>query len=45
MVVVTNRSGKCTLLYVPSVAKTPKYPSSPGKEDRCIAASAIVKKD
>ena len=35
--------GKCILLYVPIVAKTRRYLSSPDRIDRCIAASATPK--
>ena len=35
--------GKCSLQYVPSVAKTRKYLSSLAKIDRCIAENATTR--
>ena len=40
---VTGHDAKCSPQYALSVAKTPKYRSSPAKVDRCIAVSATVR--
>ena len=39
----TGLSDKCSLLYAPSVAKIPKYPSSLAKVDQYIVVIATVK--
>lgn len=36
-----DSQGKCTLLYAPLAAKTPRYPSSRETGDRFIALTAI----
>jgi len=41
----TGPDVKCFLLYAPSVAKTPKYRSSPAKVDQYIVAIATISPD
>ena len=41
----TDPDAKCSLQYVPSVAKRLRCHSSPAKVDRCIVVSATVRKD
>ena len=43
VVVATGPSGKCFPQYVPSVAKRPKYRSSPAKVDQYIVAIATIR--
>ena len=45
VVMATGPSGKCFPQYAPSVAKRPKYRSSPAKVDQYIVAIATVKLD
>jgi hypothetical protein len=35
---------KCTLLYVPLAAPTPRFPSSPERGDQCTALTATQKR-
>ena len=42
-VTATGRGGRCSLLYVPSVAKTLKFRSSREKIDRYTVAIAIAR--
>ena len=41
----TGHNVKCSPQYVPSVARKPKYRSSPAKVDPCIVVSATVRSD
>jgi hypothetical protein len=40
----TDSSGKCTLLFVPLAAPTPRYRSSPERGARCTALTATQKR-
>jgi hypothetical protein len=40
----TDSREKCTLLFVPLAAPTPRYRSSPERGDRCTAPTATQKR-
>ena len=44
-IVATGHNAKCSLQYVPSVAKKRKYLSSLTKIDRCIVVNATKQSD
>jgi hypothetical protein len=39
-----DSSGRCMLLYAPLAARTPRFPSSPERGDRCTAPTATQKR-